>query len=143
MLDYRIEREGLISSLTTEAKRDILKSFGPTQSRADQCFANWLSCTFPVSAHETAPLSTAAAQFTCGLLRTIHVTNEGGETGLRAETQGAGKQIVNVLRLPGSYSDVRRVRQFFSIHDQGIKYEQVTPTSQLQLILKKDRRAMS
>jgi hypothetical protein len=140
MLDYRMEKEGLISSLTTEAKRDILKSFGPTRSRADQYFANWLSCTSPVSPHETAALSAAAAQLTCGLLRTIHVTNEGGETGLRAETQGAGKQIVNVLRLPGSYSDVRRVRQFFSIHEQGMTYEQVTPTSQLQLILKEEGR---
>jgi hypothetical protein len=140
MLDYRMEKEGLISSLTTQARRDILSSFGPTRSRADEYFANWLSCTSPVNAHETGPLSAAAAQLTCGLLRTIHVTNEGGETGLRAETQGAGKQLVNVLRLPGSYSDVRRVREFFSIPDQAVQYEQVTPTSQLQLIMKEEGR---
>lgn len=143
MLDYRIKREGLIATLTTQARKDTLSSFGPTRSRADQYFANWLACTSPVSAHETGPFSAAAAQLTCGLLRTIYVTNEGGETGLRAETQGAGKQLVNVLRLPGSYSDVRRVREFFSIPDQAVQFEQVTPTSQLQLILKETADSVS
>jgi hypothetical protein len=136
-LDYRIEREGLVATLTTQARRDTLTSFGPKRSRADQYFQNWLACTSPVSLQETGPLAAAASQFTCGLLRTIHVTNEGRETGLRAETKGAGKQLVNVLRLPGSYSDVRRVREFFSIPSQGLSPQH--PTSQMQIILAKDQ----
>ena len=139
MLDYRVEREGLIAMLVAQPRRDSLTSFGPTRSRADEYFANWLACTSPVSAHQIGPLSAAAAQLTCGLLRTVHVTNEGGETGLRAETQGAGKQLVNVLKFPSSYSDVRRVREFFSVPHQVETLEQYTPTSQLQLILRSEK----
>jgi len=142
-LDYRVEREGLVATLTAQARRDSLSSFGPKRSRADQYFSNWLACTSPLNdTLETGPLSAAAAELACGLLRSIHVTNEGGGsdfragTGPRAETQGAGKQIVNVLRLPGSYSDVRRVREFFSTPNQKIHFKQDAPTSQLQLILK-------
>ena len=139
MLDYRVEREGLIAMLVQQPRRDSLTSFGPTRSRADEYYANWLACTSPVHFHQIGPVSAAAAQLTCGLLRTIHVTNEGGETGLRAETQGAGKQLVNVLRFPGSYSDVRRVREFFTIPHQVDTLEQATPTSQLQMILRNER----
>jgi hypothetical protein len=135
LLDYRIERDQLVASLTTPPRRETLASFGLRRSRADEYFSNWLSCTSPVNTLETRALSAAASQLTCGLLRTIHVTNEGGESGLRAETQGAGKQLVNVLRFPGSYSDVRRVREFFAVRDEAVSLEQATPTSQLRLIL--------
>jgi hypothetical protein len=138
-LDYRIERERLVATLTTPTRTENLATFGVKRSRADQYFSNWLACTSPVSSHETRALAAAAAQLTCGLLRTIHVTNEGGETGLRAETQGAGKQLVNVLRLPGSYSDVRRVREFFTVPDEAVTLEQAAPTSQLRLILVADK----
>jgi len=139
MLDYRIEKERLLATLTTPTRKENLASFGLKRSRADQYFSNWLACTSPVSTHETKSLSAAASQLTCGLLRTIYVTNEGGETGLRAETQGAGKQLANVLRLPGTYSDVRRVREFFAVPDEGVSLEHATPTSQLRLILLADR----
>ena len=138
-LDYRIERERLVALLTTPTKAENLATFGVKRSRADEYFSNWLACTSPVSFHESRALAAAAAQLTCGLLRTVHVTNEGGETGLRAETQAAGKQLVNVLRLPGSYSDVRRVREFFTVPDESVTLEQAAPTSQLRLILVEDQ----
>ncbi|KAI9769748.1 MAG: hypothetical protein M1839_003594 [Geoglossum umbratile] len=134
-LDYRVDREGLISAVTTQPRTDTLASFGPKRSRADQYFTNWLACTSPVSPDEAGPLAAAAAQLTCGLLRTIHLSNEGGEGEFRAETKGSGRQLVNVLRLPGSYSDVRRVREFFTILSDGAAPQ--PPTSQIQLILAK------
>ena len=135
-LDYYIDKEGLVASLTTQTRKDPLASFGPRRSRADQYFQNWLACTSPISTIKSDALSGAAAQLTCGLLRSIHVTNEGHETGLRAETQGAGKQLVNVLKLPGAYSDVRRVREFFSITEEVVVSEMAK--SQLQVILAED-----
>ncbi|KAI9788318.1 MAG: hypothetical protein M1816_007004 [Peltula sp. TS41687] len=133
VLDYRMDPGSLVANLTTQARKNTLASFGPKRSRADQYFSNWLACTSPMGGREIGPLSAAAAQLTCGLLRTVHVTNEGGETGLRAETEGSGKQLVNILRLPGAYSDVRRVREFFATPDDSYILEH--PTSQLQLIL--------
>lgn len=111
-------------------------------ARADEYFTNWLQCTSPVSLHETSSLATAAAQFTCGLLRTIHVTNEGDRHGLKAETHGAGKQLVNVLRMPSAYSDVRRIKEFYCIHHETpLATRRSEPTSQLQVILRRDASA--
>ncbi|KAI9674076.1 MAG: hypothetical protein M1817_001894 [Caeruleum heppii] len=133
ILEYPIDQTEIVTTLTTQIQKNSLASFGPQRSRAEQYFTNWLACTSPVSLTATGPLSQAAAQLTCGLLRTIHVTNEGGDSGLRAETSGNGRQLVNVLRLPGSYSDVRRIREFFAICDEPVAHDQ--PTSQLQQIL--------
>ncbi|KAH0563159.1 hypothetical protein GP486_002267, partial [Trichoglossum hirsutum] len=132
-LDYRVEREGLVAAVTTQPRKDTLASFGPKRSRADQYFTNWLACTSPVEPEEAGHLAAAAAQLTCGLLRTIHLSNEGGEGEFHAETKGSGRQLVNVLRLPGSHSDVRRVREFFTIQDDGPRPQPAT--SQIQLIL--------
>jgi len=147
-LEYVMEKDTLVSTLLTgQARKETLLSFGPKRSRADEYFTNWLNCTCPVGSYELGPLSTAASQFTCGLLRTIHVTNEGGgPASLRAEVQGAGKQLVNILKLPGAYSDVRRVGDFFRVEDgrpedttSARSSARSSATSQLQLILRSEQ----
>lgn len=138
VLAYRMEREELVATLTTQPRQDTLASFGPKRSRADEYYANWLNCTSPVGPQELRPLTLAASQFTVGLLRTIHVTNEGGDNGFQAETQGTGKQLVNVLKLPASISDVSRVRDFFKIPthawDATRPIPPPQPTSQMQIM---------
>lgn len=142
-LEYRIDRTTLISVITSKPYMEKISSFGPKRSRADQYFYNWLAVTSPVSHQQARPLAAAAAQLVCGLLRTIHVTNEGKEGAINltedidsthgVETSSAGKQLVNVLRLPAAFSDVRRVEDFFALGFEPLKIER--PTSQMQLIL--------
>jgi len=135
-LEYVLNKDTIIATLTTQDRKDTLSSFGPKRSRADEYFTNWLNCTSPVGSYALEPLAEAASHFTCGLLRTVHVTNEGGG-GLKAEVQGSGKQLVNILKLPGAYSDVKRVQQFYSV-GTGTQPHGAYPaaTSQLQLILR-------
>ena len=78
-LDYRVDREGLIARLVTQPPKDRLYSFSATRCRADEYYANWLSCTSPVNLDQTGAISSAAAQLTCELLRIIRVTNVEGE----------------------------------------------------------------
>jgi hypothetical protein len=143
VLEYVLNKETIISNLTSVPRTDSLTSFGPKRSRADEYFSNWLNCTTPLDS-EFDSLAAAAAQFTCGLLRTIHVTNEGNNAGFQAESQESGKQLVNILKLPGAYSDVRRVLDFFKANTNAASTPSLsTPsasytsaTSQLQIILR-------